>query len=136
MNRMEDAKSKAAIFAVTIILAASCACGPHNATKLSEPSQILNNLEFFTYDEVIAWIKNNPNLTHEKLDTSTSSSIKSADYYYLDAKSGLLNLTFKGESVIFGGFPADKWLAFKKASNFDQFYESSIKSVRFHIWIH
>jgi hypothetical protein len=60
--------SKAIVFisAVTIILAAFCGCGRyHNAIKLPEPSpQILSDLEFFTYDEVVTWIKSNPNLIH------------------------------------------------------------------------
>jgi hypothetical protein len=132
-----NSKAIVIIFSATLILAAFCGCGrPHNAIKLPEPSpQILSDLEFFTYDELVTWIKSNPNLIHENVDTSKSSSIKSADYYYLDSKSGLLNLIFEDESVIFGGFPADRWLDFKKANDFDRFYNSSIKNVSFLIWI-
>jgi hypothetical protein len=117
------------------ILADICGCATHKSFRSSLPaSNVLSDLEYFSYKEVRTWLKNNPNMTHDGVDASVSSQIKMADYYYHDSGVGFLILRFRDKSIIFGGFPADMWEAFKKANDRDQFYHSKIRDRVFHIW--
>lgn len=107
-------------------------CRSPKSVKFPEShDDILPDMEWFTYEETSNWIKNNPDFVHDVVDTSESKFIKSADYYYVNSKKGFLILNFSDRSYIIKDFPADLWKEFKKADNFEQFYNIKIRFTRF-----
>lgn len=84
--------------------------------------------EFYSYEEAVDYVRSDPNFIVDKVDTSKSSWIRTAEYYYLKGNSfGYAIFNLNGKEYIHRGVPRNKWDGFKSASSFGSYYNQYIK---------
>ena len=96
---------------------------PLNAQPPRQP-RIVHERRFGSYDEAIRYVRSHYAL--ESIDTSRSSWITSAEYFYADG-AGYLILGMKGRPYLFAGVPREVWEGFKGAPSLGRYYHQQIK---------
>lgn len=105
----------------TIFLLAVTLYSPINSVWASERP------DFNSYEEAIIWVRSNPSLSKDMVDTSKSSWIRAAEYCTDGSGLGFLILNMKGKEYIWEGVPINVWTGFKKADSFGKYYHRYIK---------
>lgn len=125
---------KKTIFLLVILLLTSCnnsfneevVVREKTDERATEYSDTIQN--FSSYDEAVDYIENSNEYTHESVDTSKSSYVNSADYYYLATEDkGYAIFKLKGKKYIHSDVPREVWEGFKKANSFGSYYNDFFK---------
>ena len=93
-----------------------------NSTNCSEISKT-----FKTYNEAENTIESIDFKFVDDVDTSSSSWIRSANYYSCDGETGYFIYTTAKKKYIHENLPIDVWDNFKNAESFGSFYNKKIK---------
>lgn len=84
--------------------------------------------EFYSYEEAVDYVRNDPNFIVDEVDTSKSSWIREAEYYYLKSNNfGYVILNLNGKEYIHREVPKNVWEGFKRSSSFGSYYNQYIK---------
>lgn len=111
-------------FYFIILLLLCFSCSKENLTS-SDCTQITASAK--TYDEATNIVELTDFKFVDDVDTSSSSWIRSADYYSCDGETGYFIYTTDKKKYIHENLPLDVWNDFKNAESFGAFYNKNIK---------
>jgi hypothetical protein len=96
-------------------------------TPQAQPCAIQNGF-YPTYQKAVSEIRNGDYEYSDSKNMTSSSWVKSAEFYSCDAVSGCLIITTKANrDYIHFGVPMDVWKMFKSASSYGSYYSRNLK---------
>lgn len=110
------------LYIIVLLLTLSCSKEKFNTSDCEElPSS------FKTYSEAKNIIESTDFKFVDDINTSSSSWMRSADYYSCDGEVGFFIYTTDEKKYIHENLPLDVWDGFKNADSFGKFYLRNIK---------
>jgi hypothetical protein len=82
---------------------------------------------FNSYEQAVKAISNSTFSFTDKVNTSSSSWIRSATFKSCDGKTGFLIIGTDSNPYIHQNVPLSLWQSFKKASSFGSFYTKNLR---------
>jgi hypothetical protein len=98
---------------------------PQDASEEACPIQ---NNYYRTYQQAVTEVRNGDYEYSDSKNMTSSSWVKSAEFYSCDAVSGCLIITTKANrDYIHFGVPTDAWKSFKSATSYGSHYNRNLK---------